>query len=177
MAFIKLYDDVSFDAYQGGAGRPRLLIFTEGTILGPEHWWGWFNDKGYAPIGQAVGKIKAWCQQGARVAYLTSRKKPADVAAIREILRRNQFPGVFLFYREGKERYADIAEQVKPDVLLEDDCRSIGGRWQMSITYVREDVKQNIHSVVIREFAGIDYLPDDLWGLLTWLRDTKVNDV
>ena len=172
MAFLKLYEELIADDYintkEQNVTRPRILIFTEGTILGPKHWWEWNNDKGYIPIGQSIHKINAWKIQGAKIAYLTSRRKSADVMAIREILRISQFPGSYLFYRAGKEHYNDIAEQVIPDILIEDDCRSIGGRWQMTITYVKDEVKQTIHSIVVREFAGIDNLPDDLHKLLSW---------
>lgn len=30
----------------------------------------------------------------------------------------------------------------------------------MAITYVKEDVKSNIKSIVVKEFGGIDHLPD-----------------
>jgi hypothetical protein len=36
--------------------------------------------------------------------------------------------------RRGKESYSDIAEAVMPDILVEDDCESIGGSNQMTIT-------------------------------------------
>ena len=174
MAFEKLSDDAAADYSLGTLERntlhPRILIFTEGTILGPKRWWEWFNDRAYIPIGRSAEKIGAWERQGARIAYLTSRRKLADVAAIREILTRSRFPGVYLFYRSGAEQYQDIAEQVIPEILIEDDCRSIGGSWQMTITNVKADVKSMIHSIVVREFAGIDHLPDDLPGLSAWGR-------
>lgn len=172
MAFLKLYEESIMDYSIGKMERnginPRILIFTEGTILGPKRWWEWFNDKGYIPIGQSVNKVRDWERQGAKIAYLTSRKKLAEVVAIREILRKEQFSGQYLFYRDDNEQYRDIAEQVIPDILIEDDCRSIGGRWQMTITYVKDEIKSRIHSIVVREFIGIDNLPDDLQKLLSW---------
>ena len=165
MAFLRLHEET---AAAWPMGRPALLIFTEGTILGPERWWKWFNDKGYVPIGQSVAKINTWQHQGAKIAYLTSRKTAADVLAIRVLLTRNGFPGEYLFYRGGGERYSDIAEQVIPDILIEDDCRSIGGRWQMTIPAVKDEIKRQIHSIVVPEFRGIDALPDDLRKLHTW---------
>src|SRR5512133_3984996 len=97
MAFLPIYKDVNSD-YPTGAlardpGHPRILIFTEGTVLGPRHWWEFFNDKGYVPVGRCVEKICGWEAQGAKIAYLTSRRNPTDVAAIRGILQRYEFPG------------------------------------------------------------------------------------
>ena len=171
MAYLKLGEtiaDYSIGAVERNRLNPRILIFTEGTILGPERWWGWLNDKRYAPIGKSADKISTWERQGARIAYLTSRRRLADVNAIREILGRGLFSGQYLFYRGEHEQYRDIAEQVIPDILIEDDCRSIGGRWQMTITNVKDEVRQLIHSVVVREFMGIDHLPDDLQELFLW---------
>jgi hypothetical protein len=100
------------------------------------------------------------------ISYLTLRRKPADVAAIREILRMGQFPGSHLHFRESDEQYHNIPGQVIPDVLIEDDCRSIGGSWQMTITKVKPDIKQLIHSIVVQEFKGIDHLPDNVSDLV-----------
>ena len=57
------------------------------------------------------------------------------------------------------KKYKDIIEVVRPDVLIEDDCKSIGGSWQMCITYVQPQIKDTIKSIVVKEFKGIDYLP------------------
>ena len=51
-------------------------------------------------------------------------------------------------------------EAVKPDVLIEDDCKSIGGPRQMCITHVSPEVKRGITSIVVREFRGIDHLAE-----------------
>jgi hypothetical protein len=169
VASLKLYEDPSIDDSTGVPERdpswPRILIFTEGTVLGFEHWWGYFNVAAYVPIGSSATKIRGWVRQGTRVSYLTSRKRPAGAARVREILREGQFSGDHLYYRGPGEKYHDIAEQVIPDILIEDDCRSIGGRWQMAITHVDETVKRRIRSVVVHEFTGIDHLPDDLGTL------------
>ncbi len=170
MPFLPLRDDRTIDFQTGNLARdpvhPRILIFTEGTVLGPRHWWEFFNDKGYIPVGRCVEKIHGWEEQGARIAYLTSRRKPADVAAICEILRKGEFAGSHLFYRGEGEEYHHIAEQVVPDVLIEDDCRSIGGSRNWTITYVKPEIKQLIHSIVVPEFKGIDLLPDELAKLI-----------
>lgn len=64
-----------------------------------------------------------------------------------------------MYYRSENEKYKDIIEEVEPNILIEDNCRSIGGKWQMCITYVKPEVKEKIKSIVVNEFAGIDELP------------------
>lgn len=77
--------------------------------------------------------VEAWQEQGASIIYCTSRKKKQadDIAAL---IKRFGFSGVFLAVREQKEKYNEIVEALKPDILIEDDCKSIGGAWQMCIT-------------------------------------------
>lgn len=67
--------------------------------------------------------------------------------------------------RRDKESYNDIAETLMPDVLVEDDCESIGGAEQMTITWVRPDIKNRIKSIVVKENGGIDHLPDNISSL------------
>jgi len=52
-----------------------------------------------------------------------------------------------------------------PDILIEDDCESIIGEKEITVTFVNPKVKQK-KSVVIKEFSGIDNLPDNLSELL-----------
>jgi hypothetical protein len=51
------------------------------------------------------------------------------------------------------------------DVLVEDDCESIGGADQMTITYIKPDIKNRIKSIVVKENGGIDHLPDNIEAL------------
>lgn len=76
-----------------------------------------------------------------------------------------QFPGQRLYFRDKGQKYKDIVEAVMPDILLEDDYRSIGGQWQMCITYVKPEIKSGIKSIVVKEFKGIDDLPSKLANL------------
>lgn len=41
-------------------------------------------------------------------------------------------------------------------VLIEDDCKSIGGLKVCCITDVKEEIKKDIQSIIVPEFAGID---------------------
>jgi hypothetical protein len=139
-----------------------ILIFTEGTVLGPRTLLDFPNVSKYVPIKQAVGKLIKWSEQGAEILYLTSRRRPEEVNDVAMILQENGFPGTSLYYREKDEEYKDIAERLIPDILIEDDCRSIGGKNQMTITKVKKEIKMRIRSVVVEEFGGIDHLPDDI---------------
>lgn len=137
----------------------KILIFTEGTIIGPRNLFQHFTHASYVPIGTSSEKTFDWYKQGADIIYLTSRKRKIQVVTIADILGENNFTPGILISREGNEMYKDIVESVKPDILIEDDCRSIGGKWQMCITYVKPDIKRRIKSIVVKEFQGIDHLP------------------
>jgi len=150
-------------------GKERVLIFTEGTILAPSSILKHFNHASYIPIKNAVTKITSWYQQGAEVIYLTSCKKEKHIDKIKELLLMHQFPGQRLYYREKGQKYKDIIEAVMPDILIEDNCQSIGGRWQMCITYVKPEIKAGIKSIVVKEFKGIDDLPELISELKTYL--------
>ena len=52
------------------------------------------------------------------------------------------------------------------DILIEDDCESIGGEPEMTYSHIREDLKPKIKSIIVKEFQGIDHLPDSLTALI-----------
>lgn len=95
--------------------------------------------------------------------YLTSRTAPDEIADIAEVLRRHRFPNGRLFHRLKGEEYHAVAERVKPDILIEDDCESIGGEREM--TSYKLDQKAKIRAIIVEEFGGIDHLPDEMEGL------------
>lgn len=139
--------------------RIKIMIFTEGTILGPKSIFQHFNHASYIPIKNCVNIIKSWEEQGAEIIYLTSRKKIKEVHEIKQILIEHKFSGNYLYYREKEQKYKHIVELVVPNILIEDDCRSIGGKWQMCITYVNPEVRNKVNSIAVKEFGGIDDLP------------------
>ena len=158
----------------------KILVFTEGTIFTHEDWIGLAREKivervragqvpayaGTTPIGGAVEKIRAWQRQGANIVYMTSRRADA-VAEVRNVLERYDFPKGQLFFRREDEEYADVAERIMPDILIEDDCESFGGVPRMVFPALRPDLQAHIKSIVVREFGGLIDLPDNLVDLLS----------
>lgn len=137
----------------------RIMIFVEGTIFKPKAKLYLLSFKNYVPIGNCVKIINRWHERGAQITYCTSRKGKY-VHVIEKLLERYGLPGERLYYRSGTQTYKDIVEAVKPDVLIEDDCESIGKESQMCITHVSAEIKRDIQSVAVREFEGIDHLTD-----------------
>ncbi|TSC98211.1 MAG: Uncharacterized protein Greene101447_174 [Parcubacteria group bacterium Greene1014_47] len=130
----------------------------------------------YVPIGNAVDKLKKWTKQGAEIFYLSAltedKKARGDeiigkegIKVDQEILNRYGFPKGEIYHRQKGESYAQIAEKIVPDILIEDDCESIGGEKAMTITFVRPEIKKMIKSVVVKEFSGVDHLPDNIKDL------------
>ena len=116
----------------------------------------------YIPVGNAVKKLKSWQSQGAEILYLSSHEIAEDVEKDKIVLDKYDFPEGQVFYRQSGESYKDIAEKIIPDVLVEDDCESIGGENEMTITFVKPEIKQKIKSIVVKEFSGIDKLSDNI---------------
>lgn len=155
----------------------KILVFTEGTILMHSAGKGRTRNervklvekgeksvkdyKNYIPIGNAVKKLNEWAKQ-ADIYYLTSRRTSQEIADIQDVLSKHHFPkGVLLHRKEGQD-YKDVAEELLPNILIEDDCESIGGTNEMTITHVNPDIKSRIKSVPVKEFGGIDHLPSNL---------------
>lgn len=156
----------------------KILVFTEGTIL--MHSSGAHvsretrveqvkdkeksvhNYSTYVPIGNAIQKLNTWSTKGAKIYYITSRKTPEEVQQIQSVLHRNGFPEGELLCRQSGEEYKDVAERLIPDVLIEDDCESIGGIPEMTYTNIKPEMKSKIIHYPVKEFGGIDHLPNEL---------------
>lgn len=146
------------------SAKVKIMVFAEGTVLKPKSLFSLYNHRTYIPIGNAVSRLDSWHRQGAELIYCTSRrrKQAEEIAAL---FQRYRFAGSKLYFREKGQTYKDIVEEVRPDILIEDDCRSIGGSWQMCITHVSPDIKVSIRSIVVKEFRGIDHLPSSVSNL------------
>ncbi|MBU1118609.1 hypothetical protein KKH43_01865 [Patescibacteria group bacterium] len=156
----------------------KILIFTEGTIIIHQSALGCDREdvdkqvknedpsvhdfKNYIPVNNAPDKIKAWHDQGVQIIYLTSRKKQNEVRQIENVLKKHGFPSGKLLKREGKEKYKDVAEKIMPDIIIEDDCESIGGINEVTFTHISPKKRVKIKSIPIQEFDGIDHLPNSI---------------
>ena len=162
----------------------KILVFTEGTITVHSHAAGHSREeiiqqslnrdtnglgadiedyKNYILLGNPVEKLQSWKNQGAEIIYMTSRTELEEINQVRETLEKYNLPDrQNLFFRQNGESYSQAAERIMPDILIEDDCESIGGVEEMTYTHIREDLKPKIKHIVIKEFEGIDHLPDRL---------------
>lgn len=121
----------------------------------------------YIPTEGAMEKLNSWYVQGAQILYLSSHESADDVVKDKEVLNKYSFPPGDVLYRRHGETYADIAERVLPDVLIEDDCESIGGIDEMTITHIQPAIKKTIKAWVMKEFEGISSMSDDIHSLLS----------
>lgn len=159
----------------------KILVFTEGTVLMHSSAEGLTREqkvqqsetrkrplpadffKNEVPNGNAVKKLQTWKNQGAEIFYLTSRISPEQIADIKNVLKKYNFPNnQNLLFREKGEEYKDVAERLMPDILVEDDCESIGGEKEMTYPHIKPELKKKIKPIIVKEFGGIDHLPDKL---------------
>jgi len=161
----------------------RLLVFLHGTVLMHAGGVGVTRTErvaqvrakhptvreyaAYVPVGEGAAKLRRWQDAGAVVDYLSSHRNPDDVALDALVLRTHGFPAGRVFARRPGETYGDIAGREAPDVLIEDDCESIGAG-QITYPQIPAALQARIKSIIIPEFGGIDHLPDNPQALLTF---------
>ena|SRR4030042_1320539 len=164
----------------------KILVFLHGTTIMHENAKGLAREEvvrqvmegaqsvhdfaSYVPVGSAAKKLRQWKGQGAKICYLSSHKDAEDVAEDKFVLKKYAFPDGQIFYRRNREAYKDVVEKIRPlpDVIVEDDCESIGGEAEMVYPNLKPELKSKIKSIVIKEFGGIDYLPDRISELMKW---------
>ena len=124
----------------------------------------------YIPVGNAAEKLHRWKGQGARICYLSSHKNAEDVEKDKFVLKKYTFPDGQIYYRRNIEEYKDVVERIRPlpDAIVEDDCESIGVKVEMVYPNLRQELKSKIKSIVVKEFGGIDYLPDQISELMKY---------
>ena len=135
------------------AERVRQVIQDEESV---------HNFAAYVPVGDAVSKLKTWHEQGAQILYLSSHQNAEDMEKDRAILEKNGFPEGRLFHRQGGQDYGQVAERILPDILIEDDCESIGGGQEITYLQIKPEARLKIKSIIVKEFGGIDHLPNDV---------------
>jgi hypothetical protein len=115
----------------------------------------------YVPTDGAVAKIAAWQRHGAEICYLSSHRTAAAAAIDGAVLAAHGFPAGTLYYRADGESYADVARRWQADVVVEDDCESIGGLAQTAASWLARSAGRPVPCVVVPEFGGLAHLPDD----------------
>jgi len=149
--------------HAAGVGQPREVRVRQSKERDPSV----TDFANYVPIGNAAEKVGAWAAKGAEIVYLSSLRNSLDVVADRVVLNRWAFPTGDILWRGEDESYADVVARAGPDVLVEDDCESIGGRGETASAHLSPEVAKKVHSLVVNEFGGIDHLPDDPRRLVT----------
>lgn len=119
----------------------------------------------YVPVGDAARKLQSWRQQGAEIVYLSPERQIEQAPAV---LATHHFPDGLVAFRAPGETWQDVVARVQPDILIEDDCESIGGEPEMTFPQLQPGLQAGITSIVVKEFGGIDHLPDDLAALKAW---------
>ncbi|HET7353466.1 MAG TPA: hypothetical protein VFJ11_05380 [Gaiellaceae bacterium] len=122
----------------------------------------------YVPVGGVVAKLQRWREQSAQIDYLSSHRKPDDVAKDSFVLRKYGFPEGRILSRGPGESYGEVAAREMPDVLIEDDCESINGAGEITYPQIPADRRARVRSIIVPEFGGIDHLPDSLDALLAF---------
>jgi len=158
----------------------KIMVFLHGTIIMHRNALGRTREErvrqvlegeeslydfvSYLPVGNAVRKLQGWKQQGAEILYLSPHRKVEDVEKDKAVLKNNGFPDGQIFFRHADEKYSDLVESVLPDILIEDDCESIGGEIEMTYPHIKPELQEKIKSIVVKEFGGIDHLPNKISG-------------
>lgn len=163
--------------------KDKILIFVEWTILAHsssvwltrdeivnqvKNQWTSDEDKNpdiknyasYIAIWNAVEKVKEFETKWFEIIYLTSRTKESEVTNIQNALDTNWFPKWKLESRKSWEKYNQVIERIKPNVLVEDDCES----WvsEIVIANINPDLKSSIKYIQVKEFAWIDAISSDI---------------
>lgn len=138
----------------------KIMIFIEGTTFYTRPLLYLFTKFGYKPIGNAVKTVNALYDKGYEI-YLCSYVRQARYSFIKEIIDFYGIKYTEIVCRAKGQQYSEIVEQLKPNVLIEDDCKSIGGLKKCCITNVKEEIRVNIQSIVVPEFTGIDGITTD----------------
>lgn len=136
------------------------MIFIEGTTFYTKPFLFLFTKHGYKPIGNSVEKVNAWYDKGNEI-YLCSYVRNARLSFVKSIIDFYGMKYTDILCRAKCEKYYEIVERIKPDVLIEDNCQSIGGQKNCCITGVKSDIRKNIKSIIVPEFDGIDNINID----------------
>ncbi len=164
--------------------KPRILVFLYGTSIMHRTALGLPRNEivqqiidgiddsisdfaSYIPIGNVDKKLTIWQNQGAEILYLSSHSTLQNVKKDEIVLKKYNFPKGPIFYPKEKD-WNYVIEEANPDIIIEDDCESTGGEYQMTYPNLNKEWKAKLGSIVIKEFGGIDNLPDNIIELMNW---------
>lgn len=119
----------------------------------------------YVPTENAVQKLKKWVGQGVEIIYLSSHEIENDIQKDKLVLSKFGFPEGKVLWRQNGDSYAQMVEKIMPDILIEDDCESIGGEVEMCYPQIKPELKAKIKEIMVKEFQGVDHLSDNLQKL------------
>ena len=139
----------------------KIMIFIEGTTFYTSPFLYLFSRHGYKPIGKAVKIINDLYEQGNEI-YLCSYVRTYRHRFIESIMNYYGVHYTAILCRDKNEEYSNLVEQLIPDILIEDDCKSIGGEKEWCITKVNNNIKKKIKSIIVKEFEGIDALENNI---------------
>jgi hypothetical protein len=120
----------------------------------------------YIPTPGTAQKLAAWQRHGAAIVYLSSHRRRDGIRADTTVIRRYGFPPGPVHGRQEGEDYGPLVTRLGLDVLVEDDCESIGGAAQTCTAQLGSAGRQSVRCVVLPEFSGLTRLPDDPAELL-----------
>jgi len=128
----------------------------------------------YLPTPGTTDKLAAWARRGAILIYLSSHRRQNDIRADESVIRRHRFPPGPVHGRQEGEDYGPLVDRLGLDVLVEDDCESIGGAAQTCAAQLSPAGRQSVRCVVLPEFSGLAGLPDNPAELLTRAKQRPV---
>ncbi len=133
----------------------KIMIFAEGTILKPKHKniISRFCITKYVPIANAIDTLKKWQEEGYEVIYLTSLKGKKAMKMAQRIDELG-FTGSMVGYRQKNQDYATLIKEELPDILIEDNAKSVGGH--MCYDELPKEYRSKVRHIVVEEFLGID---------------------
>jgi hypothetical protein len=120
----------------------------------------------YIATPGTADKLMAWRRRGVVIVYLSSHRRAEDLRADESVIRRAGLPHGPVHARGDGEDYGAVAARLGLDVLVEDDCESIGGIGQTCAAQLDPDDRRRVQCVLLPEFGGLGDLPDDPHMLL-----------
>ena len=116
-----------------------MPVFIEGSIVDDR------DPKGESKLfGRAAQTLKAWQNMERRLS-ISVRSATGDARQSVRTLTEGGAPSGELFFMKDDEHYGQTAERARPDFIIEDDCKGIGG--VAAMTYPKGKLEQSKNKV------------------------------